>query len=83
MSWRERSRMDKGGVARQICHENDDEGWPGRVTWRVSRWPGADVSRRTGTSPPRLVDQDLALIRVQTPRGSGVPCPHASRRSPP
>jgi hypothetical protein len=28
----------------------------GRATWRVSREPGADVSRSTGTSPPLLVD---------------------------
>jgi hypothetical protein len=34
-------------------------------------------------SPPPLVDQDLALTRVETPRVWGVPCPHASRRCPP
>jgi hypothetical protein len=28
--------------------------------------------------PPPLLDQDLALTRVETPRGWGVPCPHAS-----
>jgi hypothetical protein len=43
----------------------------GAVTWRVSRWPGADVSRSTGTSPPLLADQDLARTRVETPRGWG------------
>jgi hypothetical protein len=32
---------------------------------------------------PLLVGQDLALTRVETPRGWGVPCPHASRRYPP
>jgi hypothetical protein len=37
----------------------------------------------TVTSTPRLVAQDLALTRVQTPRGWDVPCPHASRRCPP
>jgi hypothetical protein len=26
MSWRGRSRMDKGGLASQICNENYDEG---------------------------------------------------------
>jgi hypothetical protein len=33
--------------------------------------------------PSLLVDQDLALTQVETPRGWGVPCPHASRRCPP
>jgi hypothetical protein len=58
-------------------------GAPWRVTWRVSRWPVADVSRGTGKSLPLLVDQELALMRVETPRVWGVPCPHASRRCPP
>jgi hypothetical protein len=34
-------------------------------------------------APPSRVDQDLALTRVETPRGWGVPRPHASRRCPP
>jgi hypothetical protein len=35
------------------------------------------------TVPPLLVDQDLALTRVETLKVWGVPCPHASRRCPP
>ena len=34
-------------------------------------------------SPPRLVDQELARMRVETPGVWGVPCPHASRTCPP
>jgi hypothetical protein len=33
--------------------------------------------------PSHLADQELALMRVETPRVWGVSCPHALRRCPP
>jgi hypothetical protein len=51
--------------------------------WRVTQTAWRRGFQDNRHKPPPLVDQDLALTRVETPRGWGGPCPHASRRCPP
>jgi hypothetical protein len=41
------------------------------------------VLRKSAKAIPLLVDQDLTMTMIETPRGWGVRCPHASRRGPP
>jgi hypothetical protein len=41
------------------------------------------VLRKTATAIPLLVDQDLTIAMIETPRVPDVPHPHASRRGPP
>jgi hypothetical protein len=78
--------LAEGGIT-PVAPERGESGSmharPGRVTWRVTQIAWRRRVQEIGTSPPPLVDRDLALTRVETPRVWGVPCQHASRRGPP